>query len=325
MRALRSARFRVVLVNLMAVAVAVMMFFGYRRFQGRYLDQFDPVVWSEPHPVVGNLTRPNQTLHWSRTVGFDNIFDITVSTNAHGFRVTPSAPTATKSLLFFGCSYTFGVGVEDRESYPFLVGEALGGSVATYNISFTGWGPHEMLAALQSGLVERMVKDPPVLAVFLTIPDHVRRVIGREEQEWMVRSPRFVLEKGVVVRNGTFGDDPQRKPVSIRDPGYWLSFEPTDYALYGAVVAAARDEVLQRFPGTRFEVVLWDTDHNPMRAPVLDALRTHQIYPSVSDDFLVDDAAGPFRYMIAKQERHPNPEGLRLLARFVETEFLNRK
>jgi len=319
----RSA-YRWISVNVAAAALAASLFFGYQFLKYRMTEEFEPKVWSEPHDILGDLTRPNQTLHWTRKTGFRNTFDIIVTTNGHGFRVTPPAPGATKSIVFFGCSYTFGPGVEDRETYPYLVGEALGGSVATYNISFNGWGPHEMLAALQSGLVETMVKEPPELVMFLTITDHVRRVIGREAQPWMARSPRFVLEDGMAIRKGTFADDPLRKQHSNSDPGYWSSFTPEDFQLYGAVVGAARDEVARKFPGARFEVVLWETDRNPARGPVVEALRANGITAHVSDEFLADNADGPFRYMISEQERHPNPEGLRLLARFVETRLFNK-
>ena len=321
--AARSSRYRFVSVNVAAASLAVLLFLGYDRLAHRVSEQFEPAAWSQPHEILGNLARPNQTLHWTKKIGFTEIFDVIVTTNTDGFRVTPPAPNATRSIILFGCSYTFGHGVEDRETYPYLVGEALGGSFAAYNISFLGWGPHQLLAALRSGLIESVVKEPPQVAVFLTITDHVRRVIGREEFPSMASAPRFVLENGVAVSRGKFEDDPLRKRFSASDPGYWRSFAPEDFQLYGAVVKAARDEVLRRFPGTRFEVILWDTDvGNQARGPLLDALRAHAIYPRLSDEFLTDGSSDPLRYMISKDELHPNPEGLRLLARFVETELL---
>lgn len=322
--AAKSSRYRVVAVNLAAVAVAVLLFLGYLWLDNRNVEHFDPADWSEPHAILGNLPRPNQRLRWTRRVGFTDVFDITVTTNAHGFRVTPAAPRATKSILFFGCSFTFGHGVEDHETFPYLVGESLGGAVATYNFAFNGWGPNEMLAALQSGLVATIVKERPELAVYLTITDHVRRVIGREEAPWMARAPRFVLENGVAVRRGTFEDDPGRRRHSASDKGYWTEYAQEDLDLYGAVVKAARDEVAERFPGTRFEVIVWDVLPNAMRAPVIDALRAKGIQPHTTDEFLEVDPLRPFQYSISPKEPHPGPEGLRRLARFIETTVLKK-
>ncbi len=321
--AARSSRYRLTSVNVAAASLAVLLFLGYDRLVYPVSDEFEPADFWQPHDILGSSARPNGTTRWTRQVGFTELFDITITTNADGFRVTPPAPDATRSIIFFGCSYSFGHGVEDHETYPYLVGEAVGGSFAAYNVSFNAWGPHEMLAALQSGLVERVAKEPPQVAVFLTLTDHVRRVIGREADPSRASAPRFVLENGVAVRRGTFEDDPLRERFSASDPGYWGSFAPEDFQLYGAVVKAARDEVLRRFPGTRFEVILWDTEvGNQARGPLLDALRAHAIYPRLSDEFLTDGSGDRLRYMISEDEIHPNPEGLRLLARFIETELV---
>jgi hypothetical protein len=319
--AVRFPRYRLVAVYLAAGCVAVPLFLGYDHLRRQVTEVFDPAVWSRQDDVLGSLAQPNQTLHWKRTIGFTEAFDITVTTNADGFRVTPPAPDAIKSVVFFGCSFTFGHGVEDHETYPYLVGEALGGEFATYNVSFNGWGPHESLAALQSGRVEAIVQAPPELVVFLTITDHVRRVIGREADPWRASAPRFVLEDGVAVRRGRFQDDPGRPRFSANDRGYWTSFSPEDFQLYGAVVEAMRDEVLQRFPEARFEVILWDTTAgNQVHQSVIEVLLSRGIEAHVSDEFL---PGSPSRFMISKNERHPSPEGLRLLATFIQTRLLH--
>jgi hypothetical protein len=323
--AVRSARYRWIAVNVAATALAVPLFQVFQHERLRVREHLDPLVWSQLHDELGTIASPNLSLHWRKTVGFTRVFDITATTNAAGFRVTPPAPKASASVVFMGCSYTFGHGVGDRETYPYLVGEALGPRVAAYNISFNGWGPHELLAALQSGLVTSLVKEPPELVMVLTITDHVRRVVGRQVEEWYGRSPRYVLEDGVAVRRGRFGDDPSRPRYSYGDEGFWSSFSSGDFALYGAVMKAIRDEVARRFPTSRFEVVLWDSDHAPMREQVVDALRAADIEPHLSDEFLPDRPGEVAPYMISKHELHPGAEGLRLLAGFVERRLIGAR
>jgi hypothetical protein len=55
----------------------------------------------------------------------------------------------------FGCSFTFREGVEDREAMPYLVGEL--SKYIVYNFGFHGYGAHQMLSALEYGIVDRIV------------------------------------------------------------------------------------------------------------------------------------------------------------------------
>lgn len=116
--AARSSRYRFASVNVAAASLAVLLFVGYDWLAHRVSDQFEPAGWTQPHDILGYLPRPNQTVRWTKRLGFH--------------------------------------GVEDRETYPYLVGEDLGASFATYNISANGWGPHRLLAAPQSGLSNRL-------------------------------------------------------------------------------------------------------------------------------------------------------------------------
>jgi hypothetical protein len=82
-----------------------------------------------------------------------------------------------------------------------------------------------------------------------------------------------------------------------------------------------RDEVLQRFPEARFEVIVWDTTAgNQVHRSVIEVLLSRGIEAHVSDEFL---PGSPSRFMISKNERHPSPEGLRLLATFIQTRLLH--
>ena len=74
----------------------------------------------QPDELRGYIAEPGQQAR-SRvmTLNHDVIYDVVYSTDQHGLRVTPPNDNpAAKPILFFGCSYAFGEGVNDDESSP---------------------------------------------------------------------------------------------------------------------------------------------------------------------------------------------------------------
>jgi hypothetical protein len=110
---------------------------------------------------------------------------------------------------------TFGEGVQDDETLPWHVGSLTGGRYATRNLSYHGWGPHQMLAALQSGRAERAARCEVTQVIYMAYYSHALRVAGRIP--WDRHGPRYVLDdSGHAVRAGYFSDDPLRGPLPQR-------------------------------------------------------------------------------------------------------------
>ena len=74
----------------------------------------------------------------------------TYTTDAYSRRVTPIDHLEQRSsfLLFFGCSVTFGLWVNDDETMPYVAQYA--SHYRPYNYGVSGYGSHHMLAQLQS-------------------------------------------------------------------------------------------------------------------------------------------------------------------------------
>jgi hypothetical protein len=324
----------------LAGVLAVLGFFGLW-FERKYpppaaQDIFEPANWARPHDVLGNQPFPGLHARWKRYVGGKLLFDVAVSTDENGLRITPPAPQAKESILFFGCSYTFGHGVNDSETFPYLVGAATAGKYAVYNFGFNGYGPNQMLAALQSGWAETVVRQPPILVVYLAIPDHVRRVWGRELPIWQMRDPRFELDaNGRLVRTGRFEDrkpDEQEKRLTQRilnlyEKSYFKKIAPTtttDYRLYVEIVKASRDEVARRFPRSHFEVVYWpppDPGAASWAKGTEDTLRAAGFEVHNVKTFLRGDA---YKYVLSPKDVHPNPVGDQLMADYVVEALIPR-
>jgi hypothetical protein len=91
--------------------------------------------------------KPNQTA--LRAGEYEHIDErykqkVAYTINEHGLRGTyvPS----NKLIAFAGCSMTFGIGVDDKETYPHLVTEKLGSDWGCLNIAHPGSGPDVQMA-----------------------------------------------------------------------------------------------------------------------------------------------------------------------------------
>lgn len=252
---------------------------------------------------------------------FGGVFTI----DDHGLRRAPSSE-ATDALLFFGGSFTFGLGVPDEATTAFQVGSQLADEYRVYNFSYGGYGPHQMLAALQAGRVEETVDAEPKYAVYQLIMNHVRRACGRTS--WNIHDPRFVMGEGdLVVRDGRHCD-PLPEPAGglallQRSAIYREATSHTTNAhvdLTIAIVATAREELQARYPDCQFHVIVWDLDTWKSRR-VLSQLAERNMDVHLVSDILPEYAADDEHYCNSPADPHPNPEAHRLLADYIVREI----
>ena len=126
--------------------------------------------------------RPAPGLHTTAkmTYGGRTVYDVTYSFDEHGLRISPPDERGFEQpcVLFFGGSFTFGEGVEDDEAMPYRAGVRAAGRAAVRNFGFSGYGPHQMLAAIESGFVEEAARCTPRWAVYQAVYHHVLRAAG---------------------------------------------------------------------------------------------------------------------------------------------------
>lgn len=135
-----------------------------------------------------------------RELKFDQVlFDVRYGFDAQGRRVTPISDGKPQAeLLLFGCSYTFGHGLEDQETWAWKLGELLGPQWRIRNYAYNGFGPQQMLTLLEEGLVEPP-SAPRRAALFLAIEHQIRRNAGLLYRQ----NIRYTLrDDGHLERNG---------------------------------------------------------------------------------------------------------------------------
>lgn len=133
------------------------------------------------------------------------IYEAKYSIGGDGFRKTPNENLENQHRVnFFGCSFTFGEGINDDETLPYFV-KQISSNLSVKNFGFHGYGVHQALAILQSdrdtsGQINFLLTAPWQAPRSACIP------------RYSAGSPSFRLNKnGTVERAGICTPKPESK------------------------------------------------------------------------------------------------------------------
>lgn len=117
----------------------------------------------------------------------DEIYDVVYEFDAKGKRPTPAAASQPEyGLLLFGCSYTYGHGLDTIDGWPWKLAKLLGPEWQVENYGGNGYSANQMLCFLEHELVEKP-RGLRRYALFLAIEDHLRR------NEFFSHYPHYAL------------------------------------------------------------------------------------------------------------------------------------
>lgn len=335
---------RAILLNLGIVACLLAAAEGYLVTQ-----EYTPTIFSNgfivPDDVLGWAPGKGIQAHAFKAgpVGLFHhpegvLFDVNYTIDPNGLRVAPPwhKDDSDGTILFFGCSFTFGEGLKDNETLPHQVGEQSGGRYRIFNFGFDAYGPGQMMAQIESGIVGRVVDTTPRYAYYIAIPNHVWRVAGRTARGG--HAPRYVLDPdGTVHLAGHFED---RQSLALRlglgrriegqlnKSAMWrmLSLGDSrivddDIRLYFAVVQRSKELLEAQYPGIQFRVILWPNQHvSQQRATyekLRDGFRRKGIPVDLVEDILPGYNANRSPFILSSVDHHPNALADRLLAQHV--------
>lgn len=281
MRVTQTPKLRALWFNLGTVLALVGIFAGYVESQSQFLENEQEMVTVAPSNPAAGLTR-----HDRFTFDGTLVYDVVYTQDQHQLRIGPPAPAPTPSscVLFFGCSFAFGVGVNDGETLAHQVEVQSHGRFRSRNFGRPGSGPHHMLEQIQSGFVERVAGCEPKYAVYEAITDHVNRAGGRLIASGDWSGPRYVLSPdGRPQRQGDIKRYYAQWPTSkvIADLTQWLDrslydpVRPDHVELFFGLIEESRRELQARYPGIELAVVYWDHEASERNPQLVEALRTH--------------------------------------------------
>ena len=116
--------------------------------------------------LLGYKPKPNIKTSSVKKYGEQTLYSVAYSIGEDGYRITPGRnEERNKFILFFGCSFTFGEGVNDNETMPYFV-SSVASTHQVYNFGFCGYGPQQMLAKLTDDKILQEVKEKSGVLVY---------------------------------------------------------------------------------------------------------------------------------------------------------------
>jgi hypothetical protein len=211
-----------------------------------------------------------------------------------------------------------------------------------------------MLAALETGRVQRIVTQPPRYVIYQAIPYHMERVVGL--MTWFPHAPLYGrTDSGRVTRYGHVdtvvdetrysrlerfwrkqGPQGERLAKTLRKSFIYdklipplRSLTPEDVRLYLDVVLQAKEEAARQYPEAEFHVLLWDNmfvkhDYLQFLPQVLNGFRDNDVRVHLVSNIIPGSQANTpnTKYEIHQHDSHPNPITYGLLATYVARSIL---
>ena len=276
-------------------------------------------------PILGHRRAPNYSKKSTKTIDGQTSYSVTYTTDDSGYRITPEpvSPEDDTCLVFLGCSFTFGDGVDDQDSMPWQVASI--SNRKSFNLGVSGYGPHQMLAAVEFDLLPDLQDCSRKVAIYQAIEDLVSLAAGVGS---LGRTgPRYVIsDTGQVVYTGQFDEFSREKNSNtvwarLFGKSYiyreyfvdrmWVG--DAEVELYLAIVAQAKARLKQKFPGLKFIVLYWD---NSTRSH---AVALDERLPQIADEYIrvsdiIPDIETNKADWLLYLDPHPNAKAHKALA-----------
>jgi hypothetical protein len=192
----------------------------------------DTEGWSVRRPVIGFGPEHAGRFHAERrdpkTGAVIYLADYTIDANL--LRKTTSGEKGP-AIVFFGDSFTFGLGVSDADTLPQIFADLLGRKQRVLNLGFVGYGPQQFLRELETGLFDPLIGAQPRLFVFMTFAGHAERTACK--LHWLRFGPHYVIENDRIIFKGP----------CYEGPSLWLREWLENTAAYRLFIAPYRQRI----------------------------------------------------------------------------------
>lgn len=258
-------------------------------------------------------------------------YDVTYTIDADGHRATSgSTDTAASNVLFLGCSFTFGQGLNDNDTLPQQFSTLTGQHYHVINFGVATYGLHQPVRILELGLPDAVLTKGKNVIVYTAIADHARRAAAA--YDWAARGPAYQLgPDGIASYRGnlygpiaglTIAASSRSLFLSRYVFGPWLGHSHADpVPLYIGLVKRVRQLAEEKYHA-QFVMIFWDDPEPGEPTARIEAELERQgiAYVRVSSiipDLLRNAAA----YRISPFDQHPNAAANHLIAAYLAQRF----
>jgi len=238
------------------------------------VDSYDAPM-NMPDSALGYRLRPDLDIHACRTLRGDTVFYVRYQSDSAGRRVVPPDDTMQRDrfIAFFGCSRTFGHGLNEDETLPYFAQQDLK-NYRAYNYAMEGYGTHQVYAQIAQGRLRKEIKEFSGIGIYGFSSDHIARNIGSlgVYNSWGKDMPYYVLSGDTVLRRGTFTTG--RRWRSFVYQMLWRShflrsihfslpirLSQEDLELTVRLIVQSEKEFKRQFPTSDFYVVMLPSQH----------------------------------------------------------------
>ncbi|MDH3275218.1 MAG: hypothetical protein OEM99_11850 [Gammaproteobacteria bacterium] len=341
----RNATAGVIAFNFGIVAVAVSGIeasFEIARWASPVREETFELGYHVPDPYLGSRPMPDVVETATLQIDQELLYKVRYTIGANGLRLSPldHGDNIVGCVFFFGGSFVYGEGVADDQTLPYRTGVRSDGNYRVYNFGFHGHGPHQMLAAMEHGLVDAAIDCAPSHIVYLAIVDHISRAAGLGK--WSSFGPRYVIgDDGSLQFSGLYGND-EPTPTPLAREIVWqarksriVSFVldrnsypgDSEVELFAAIVAQARKYAESAYSVSEFHVLLWDwpdrcSQQNEPCAAMTEWLQAAGIDVHPVTKIIPDFATAPDDFVLSPHDKHANARAYALLADYVVNKIL---
>ena len=299
-----------------------------------------PEWYMAPHEFLGFAPERPGVAEISLTCGDEVIYQVASTIDEDGLRSSPKPESAAddECAVFFGGSIAVGDGVHDDETLPAAFGRLTGFSI--YNFGFHGYGPNQMLAAIEHGVVDEVVDCTPRLIVYLGHTSNL--YVSSGFASWGQTGPKYVLNDGCIESVGRFDEDgPQRYQVPFGellmnlvpsrrgrcclcaklagDPLWNVGTDDVD--LFVGIIDESRTRLESVWPDTQFLVLLLADPNETLYEPLKTGFEEADVAIVELDP---EDWQDGEQYLIHELDPHPNALAYELVAQFLVNRFVDQ-
>lgn len=292
-------------------------------------------------PVIGIRPRPGKKQLDEVKLRGQRLYSVSYSIDEFGRREVPSSTSTVpkdKAMLFFGCSFAFGVGCEDDETLPHYVAELLP-EYQVYNYAYGGYGPHQAVALLDDVRYVSSIRErEEVIGVYVFFPPQLRRQAVAApgiRDSWVRLSPCYELGKdGWPQYRGLFPNaQPWRTAFydlmsneqvrAFLGVNYPMAVPEAVYELNAGLLRAVGGRLWEHFKAHRFYVVVHpvntgNAEEARAAIPYMEKAKLQVL--DYSELFPRDDPA--YSYPV---EGHPTPHSHKALATALASDLVALK
>ncbi len=199
----------------------------------------------------------------------------TTDENARRITGTESLKNPKLNILVVGCSYTFGYGVNNPETFPAILAKKLHPLARVYNFGTPGASPASFLYRLNLNIKEFLGgidKSLPTIVIYVYIPDQLNRVVGTSlwfaRHSSVLNTPEYGLTGDTISYRGFFSDNKINDLLYIFGKSSFAEVTQIEipflgekqFELFGAVLENFKQQVVGSFNISEFHVTNYPSE-----------------------------------------------------------------